>query len=76
MSADPGLGSRRRASRTFFSRISASDLRIAARFTLDRAQSVHAALRDAAQTIDSGGMAELVPAIRDCIFDQCEAAHS
>jgi hypothetical protein len=47
-----GLGFVKAGFQNLLSGISASDLRIAARFTLDRAQSIHAALRDAAQTID------------------------
>ena len=47
-----GLGFAKAGFQNLVSGISASDLRIAARFTLDRAQSIHAALRDAAQIID------------------------
>jgi hypothetical protein len=37
---------------TLLAGMSAGDLRIGARFTLDRAQTLHSALRDAARTID------------------------
>ena len=47
-----GLGFAKEGFQTLLSGVSASDLRIGARFTLDRAQALHAALRDAAQTID------------------------
>ncbi len=47
-----GLGFAREGFRTLLSGVSASDLRIGARFTVDRAKVVHAALRDAARTID------------------------
>ena len=47
-----GLGFAKAGFQNLVSGIPASDLRIATRFTLDRAQSLHAALRDAAQTID------------------------
>jgi len=47
-----GLGFAKEGFQNLLSAISASDLRIGARFTLDRAKAVHAALRDSAQTID------------------------
>jgi hypothetical protein len=47
-----GLGFAKEAFRTLLSEVSASDLRIGGRFTGSRAKSVHAALREAAQTID------------------------
>ncbi|MGH9468010.1 MAG: hypothetical protein ACRD1Y_11715 [Terriglobales bacterium] len=47
-----GLGFAKAGFQNLVSGIPASDLRIAARFTLERAQSLHAALRDAARTID------------------------
>jgi HNH endonuclease len=47
-----GLGFAKAGFQNLVSDISASDLRVAARFTRDRAQFIHAALRDAAQTID------------------------
>lgn len=47
-----GLGFAKDGFRNLLSTGSANDLRIGARFTLDRAKAVHAALRDAAQTID------------------------
>ena len=47
-----GLGFAKEGFQNLLSGISASDLRIGARFTLDRAKALHAALRDAAQTID------------------------
>ena len=47
-----GLGFAKEAFRELLSGVSASDLRVGARFTQSRARSVHAALRDAAQTID------------------------
>ena len=47
-----GLGFAKEGFQSLLSGISASDLRVGARFTLDRATALHAALRDAAQTID------------------------
>jgi SAM-dependent methyltransferase len=47
-----GLRFAKEGFQALLSGVSASDLRIGARFTLDRAQALHAALRDAAQTID------------------------
>jgi hypothetical protein len=47
-----GLGFARDGFRGLLSEVSASDLRVGGRFTATRAKSVHAALRDAAQTID------------------------
>lgn len=47
-----GLGFAKEGFQHLLYGISASDLRIGARFTLDRAKAVHTALRDAAQTID------------------------
>jgi hypothetical protein len=47
-----GLGFAKEGFQNLLSGISASDLRIGARFTLDRAKALHLALRDAAQTID------------------------
>jgi SAM-dependent methyltransferase len=47
-----GLGFAKDGFRTLLPQISGSDLRIGARFTQVRAKSLHAALRDAAQTID------------------------
>jgi hypothetical protein len=47
-----GLGFVREGFRGLLSEISASDFRIGARFSQSRAKAVHAALKDAAQTID------------------------
>ena len=47
-----GLGFAKEGFQSLLSGVSASDLRIGARFTLERAHALHAALRDAAQTID------------------------
>jgi hypothetical protein len=47
-----GLGFAKEGFQTLLSDVSASDLRIGARFTLNRAQALHAALRGASQTID------------------------
>ena len=47
-----GLSFAKEAFQKLISEVSASDLRIGARFTQTRARSVHAALRDAVQTID------------------------
>jgi hypothetical protein len=47
-----GLGFAKAGFQCLLSDASAFDLRIGARFGLDRARSLHAALRDAAQTID------------------------
>jgi hypothetical protein len=47
-----GLGFAKEGFRGLLSDVTPSDLRIGARFRLSRAMAVHAALRDAAQTID------------------------
>jgi SAM-dependent methyltransferase len=47
-----GLGFAKEGFQTLLAGVSAADLRIGARFTLDRARTVHSALRDAAQTVD------------------------
>jgi SAM-dependent methyltransferase len=47
-----GLGFAREGFQALLSGVSASDLTIGARFTVDRARALHAALRDPAQTID------------------------
>src|SRR5690242_16053922 len=52
MSTHRGSGSRRKASKLFSPACRQATCGLGARFTLDRAQALHAALRDAAQTID------------------------
>src|ERR1051326_4465436 len=47
-----GLGFAKGGFQNVLAAFSVGDLRIGARFTPDRAKSLHAALRDAAQTID------------------------